>query len=138
MPNPSTNDQIISNNNFQNNNHNNNINPLKYEISIKFIKYCKNSNYDKCDRDLKGILKLCFLNEIASKLDEQDLNILFNNGQISEMVFFILQILKKCYVNYNNKNEAASVIKKVIGKDKGCNILNFSNFVEEEVSQKFN
>ena len=137
MPNPSTNPQIISDGDFQNNNNhnNNNINPLKYEISIKFIKYCKNSKYDRYDGDLKGILKLCFLNEIASILNEQDLNILFNNGQISEMVFFILQILKKCYVNYNNKNEAASVIKKVIGKDKGCNILNFSNFVEEEVSQ---
>ena len=137
MPNPSTNPQIISDGDFQNNNNhnNNNINPLKYEISIKFIKYCKNSKYDRYDGDLKGILKLCFLNEIASILNEQDLKILFNNGQISEMVFFILQILKKCYVNYNNKNEAASVIKKVIGKDKGCNILNFSNFVEEEVSQ---
>ena len=111
-------------------------NPLNYEISIKFIKYSNYSQYNNLDRNLKGLLKLCFLNEIAPKINEQVLNNLLNNRQIPEIVYFILQILKQCHVSYNNRNEAVSVIKKVIGNNKGCNVLNFSNFVEEQVNQQ--
>ena len=36
-----------------------------------FIKFIKNNKYSKynCYKDLKGILKLCLLNEMASKID---------------------------------------------------------------------
>ena len=123
------NNQIMANNQSK-------FNPLNYEISIKFIKYSNYSQYNNLDRNLKGLLKLCFLNEIAPKINEQVLNNLLNNRQIPEIVYFILQILKQCHVSYNNRNEAVSVIKKVIGNNKGCNVLNFSNFVEEQVSQQ--
>ena len=110
-------------------------NPLNYEISIKFIRYSNNSIHN-CDAELKGILKLCYLNEIASKIPDNTLNYLYTNRKIPEIIYFILEILRKNYVNFNNNiNEAAKVIQKVIGKEKGCNILNFSNFVDEQVNQ---
>ena len=118
----------------KNNNSPSLINPLNYDISIKFIRYSKNSIHN-CEAELKGILKLCFLNEIASKIDETTLNNFLYNKSIPEIIYFILKILKNNYINYNNRNEAADIIKKVLGNDKGCNVINFSNFVNEQVNQ---
>ena len=112
----------------------NNLNPLNYSINIKFIQYSMNSVYN-CNKELKGILKLCFLNEIASKINAQVLNNLFNMNKIPEIIYYILKILKNSYVDFNDRNEAGKVIKKVIGNEKGSNVINFSNFVEEQVNQ---
>ena len=115
----------------------NNLNPLNYSINIKFIQYSINSVYNvyNCNKELKGILKLCFLNEIASKINDQVLNNLFNMNKIPEIIYYILKILKNSYVDFNDRNEAGKVIKKVIGNEKGSNVINFSNFVEEQVNQ---
>ena len=115
----------------------NNLNPLNYSINIKFIQYSMNSVYNvyNCNKELKGILKLCFLNEIASKINDQVLNNLFNMNKIPEIIYYILKILKNSYVDFNDRNEAGKVIKKVIGNEKGSNVINFSNFVEEQVNQ---
>ena len=110
----------------------NNLNPLNYSINIKFIQYSMNSVYN-CNKELKGILKLCFLNEIASKINAQVLNNLFNMNKIPEIIYYILKILKNSYVDFNDR--AGKVIKKVIGNEKGSNVINFSNFVEEQVNQ---
>ena len=126
-------------NEIQNNDNNNNripdnlINPLNYDISIKFIKYSAHSAYE-CDTQLKGILKLCYLNEMASKINDDILYDLYKYNNIPEIVYFILKILKKNYEEYKDKKEAPELIKKVLGK-KGCNVINFSNFVEEQIDQ---
>ena len=56
--------------------------------------------------------------------------------KFNDIVYYILQILKKCHINYNIRNEAGKIIKKIIGNNKRCNMLNFSNFVEEQVSEQ--
>ena len=124
----------ITNNEF-NNNIRNNFSPLNYPISIKFIKNNKHSIYN-CDKELKGILKLCFLKEMASKINEQILDDLFNTKNIPEIIYYILKILKNSYVDLHHRNEAVNVnIKIIIGNDNGNNLINFSNFVEEKIDQ---
>ena len=56
-------------------------------------------------------------------------------NKIPEIIYYILKILKNSYVVFNDRNEAGKVIKKVIGNEKGSNVINFSNFVEEQVNQ---
>ena len=46
------------------------------EINIKFIKISKNSSTNIFNCDLYGLLKLCLLKEISSKLNEDNLKIL--------------------------------------------------------------
>ena len=116
------------------NNIRDNINPLNYSISIKFIKSSKNSIYN-CNKELKGILKLCFLNEIASKINDQFLDNLLNMKKIQEIIYYIMKILKNSYVDFNNRNEAVNFVEKIIGKEKSNKIINFSNFVEEQINQ---
>ena len=133
IPNYNNNNINYYNYNF-NNNTINNYNPLNYEISIKFIKYSEYSAFN-CYTELNGILKLCLLNEIASKIDDSILDNLYIIKKISETIYFILKILKKNYVNITQKNQAAGVIEKIMRSTKGCNVINFSNFVNEEINQ---
>ena len=113
-----------------------NYNPLNYEIYIKFIKFSDHSIFN-CYRDLKGILKLCLLNEISSKFDDYYLNNLFLMKSIPENLYFIMKILKKSYINVNQKNDAGPAIEKILKNVNGSNVLNFSNFVEEQINQEW-
>ena len=92
---------------------------LVKRINIKFIKTSKNNynkNHLKCQ--LKGLLKLCLLNEISSKLDINELKM------FPEMIFYIMKILKRGYIEANE--DIKNTIKEVLQKIKGSNIINFS------------
>ena len=86
---------------------------------------------------MKGILKLCLLNEISSKIDDSYLNNLFEKKNIPENLFYIMKILKKSYVYVNQKNEVGNAIEKILRNNNGCNVLNFSNYVEEQINQEW-
>jgi len=100
------------------------------QIFIKFIKF---NNYSKfnCNVDLKGILKLCLLNEITSKWNDINLNEI---KKFSEIAYFIMKILKYSYIPSLYEKEANKNIKEVLEKVSGSNIISFSNFVEEEIN----
>ena len=101
-----------------------------FKIFIKFIKYNQYSKYN-CNTDLKGILKLCFLKEISSKFDHYTIGAFKN---ISEMVYQIMKILNQSGIENENSIEAKQLIEKVLNKEKGCNIINFSRFVDETIN----
>ena len=100
------------------------------QIFIKFIKF---NNYSKfnCNVDLKGILKLCLLNEITSKWNDINLNEI---KKFSEIAYIIMKILKYSYIPSLYEKEASKNIKEVLEKVSGSNIISFSNFVEEEIN----
>ena len=121
---------------FNNTNVMEKINKIDNDFSIKFIKF-KGDSYYNCNVELKGILKLCLLSEIASRIKEPEINNLFITKKIPEMIYYILKILKNCDIYVNEESETGKVIKKIIGSEKKCNILNFSSFVEEQVNQDY-
>ena len=82
-----------NNNNFGNINGENL--PFNYKIFIKFIKFSTYSAYNG-NKELKGILKLCLLNEIASKIELPNLTMWKMRG-LPEIAYFILKILKFSY-----------------------------------------
>ena len=129
----------IFNKNNDNNNYDdvkiNNI-PLNMEINIKFIKFSNYSAFN-CQNDLNGILKLCLLKEISSKIGDSELDKLYKMKSIPDNIYFIMKILTKGYVNIDNKNEAGKAIKQMMEKENGCNIINFSNYVEEQIDQNW-
>ena len=104
----------------------------KKSVYIKFIKFSNYSAFN-CFKELKGILKLCLLKEIASKIDLLYLDQIYNTKRIPENLYYILKILKESYIEENT--EAAITIKKIMEKENGCNIINFSNFVEQQIDQ---
>ena len=112
------------------------INKIDNDFSIKFIKF-KGDSYYNCNVELKGILKLCLLSEIASRIKEPEINNLFITKKIPEMLYYILKILKNCDIYVNEESGTGKVIKKIIGSEKQCNIINFYNFVEEQVNQDY-
>ena len=57
--------------------------------------------------------------------------------KIPEMIYYILKILKNCDIYINEKSETGKVIKKIIESEKKCNIINFSNLVEEQIKQEY-
>ena len=95
------------------------------EINIKFIKISKNILNDISDSELTGLLKLCLLKEISSKLSDEQIE------NLPELIRYIIEILKNGYVEWviSKKNIAA-----VLEKAKGSNIINFSNFVNESIN----
>ena len=105
----------------------------KILIFIKFIKSNINSAYN-CKKDLKGILKLCLLNEMASKIDATYLEHIYNMNKIPLNVYYILKTLKKSLISLEENNEAGNTIKKILEKKGGCNIINFSNFVDKQIN----
>ena len=104
--------------------------PSYYKINIKFIKFSDYSAFN-CYKELKGLLKLCLLNEIASKIEDSELD----KDDISKNVYFIMKILKDSYVKSTDKNQPGKVIEKIMEKENGSNIINFSNIVEEQIDQ---
>ena len=96
------------------------------KIYIKFIKTSnKFSNYNSLS-DLNGLLKLCLLSEISSKLDLEQIK------QMPEIIYYIMKILKNGYIE--TIRDTKKNIKEVLEKVKGSNVINFSNFVEEEIN----
>ena len=95
------------------------------EINIKFIKISDNINNIISKSELIGLLKLCLLKEISSKLDMQQFM------KLPQLISYILQTLKNgsvmdCIIN--------KTIKEVLQKMGGSNIINFSNFVDESIN----
>ena len=96
------------------------------EINIKFIKAKKNNYNDVSYYQLIGLLKLCLLKEIASKLDEEQFK------KFSQIISCIMRILKNGYIKTGDNIK--ETIKQVLQKVKGSNIINFSNYVDEEIN----
>ena len=96
-------------------------------INIKFIKTSKNNynkNHLKCQ--LKGLLKLCLLKEISSKLNINELKM------FPEIIFYIMKILKNGYIE--TYEDIKNTIKEVLQKIEGINIINFSEYVDEIIN----
>ena len=102
------------------------------EINIKFIVDPNNTNksyfsiFNK-KIGLFGLLKLCLIKEISSKLDENQIQ------KLPEFLSYIIRILKNGYITEKIKKEE---IKKVLEKMKGSNILNFSKFVDVSINNE--
>ena len=108
----------------------------KMPINIKFIKF---SNYSAFNayKDLKGILKLCLLNEIAPKIDNSYLEQMYKMNQIPPNIYYILQALKNYGSNIDSQDKAGEAIVKMLEKKDGCKIINFSNFVDQQINQQW-
>ena len=111
---------IISNNKVDSN----------FKIFIKFIKSNTISQY-RSNIDLKGLLKLCLLNEISLKLNQNDLEKI---RYFSQEAYSILKILKQS--NNTDSTLPDETIKKVLGEKLGSNILCFSNYVDETLNSQ--
>ena len=121
---------LMNNNTINNFTNDNNI-LSNNKIYVKFIKLNTQSAYN-FNKELKGILKLCIINEFADKLNLPDFGI-WKMGGLPEIVYFIFKILKYGYsYQYENDNPSEN-IKDILKKEKGCNIINFSNFVDEQI-----
>ena len=121
---------LMNNNTINNFTNDNNI-LSNNKIYVKFIKLNTQSAYN-FNKELKGILKLCIINEFADKINLPDFGI-WKMGGLPEIVYFIFKILKYGY-NYKYENDNPSEkIKEILKKEKGCNIIKFSNFVDEEI-----
>ena len=110
------------------------------EINIKFIKAPNNENKSYFSifnlifklgifnspkkSEPFGLLKLCLLKEISSKLNDDEID------NLPELLSYIIQILKNGYIIDKITKEE---IKKVLNKMMGSNILNFSRYVDKTV-----
>ena len=105
---------------------------IQKEINIKFIIDPNNTNksyfsiFTK-EKNLYGLLKICLMKEISSKLDEEQIK------KLPEFLSYIVQILKKGYISGEIKKEE---IKNVLKKMEGSNILNFSRFLEKSINDE--
>jgi ubiquitin len=107
---------------------------LEKEINIKFIEDQNNTNKSyfsffkkEKDKNLYGLLKVCLMKEISSKLEYEQIK------QLPEFLSYIVRILKNGYIiDIFMKEE----IKKVLDKVKGSNILNFSRFIEKSINDE--
>ena len=95
------------------------------EINIKFIKSSKNCDNKISNCQLNGLLKLCLLKEISSKLNDDEII------KLPEIIKFIMRILKNGYIETGN--DIKDTIKEVLLKVKGSNIINFSEYVDETI-----
>ena len=106
----------------------------KKEINIKFIEDPNNSNKSYIsifgkgkENKLYGLLKVCLMKEISSKLDKEQIK------KLPEFLSYIVQILKNGYIEGEIKKEE---IKNVLKKMEGSNILNFSRFIEKSINDE--
>ena len=99
----------------------------KIEINIKFIKLSQNIISINENPEILGLLKLCLLKEVSQKIPENNLK------KLPELIYFIMQILSKGYVE-GNPNDLKKIIVEVLEKMKGSNIINFSNYVDEIIN----
>jgi hypothetical protein len=96
------------------------------EINMKFFKIDKNHFDKNYDSDLHGLLKLCLLKEIAKSDD------FYSVDGLPKVLGNIMSILQKGKINYDNIEEG---IKAVLTKINGANIMCFSKYVDELISQ---
>jgi len=92
-------------------------------INIKFIKQPKCNNYENYSDSINGLLKLCLLKEISSKLNDNQIYYLQ-----PEIIAYIIRILKNGYIDVPDTKEC---IKEVLLKMRGSNIISFSKYVDE-------
>ena len=112
-------------------------NNFNMEINIEFFFKDKNNNFNKNknnnNKELKGLLKLCLLKKISQtdefKIENKNENI--NN--LPKKIIDIITILQTGKIDYNNAQEG---ILRILEKIKGGNIINFSRYVDELISQK--
>ena len=95
-------------------------------INIKFIKFSKQINNNTSNYKLIGLLKLCLLKEISSKLNEEQIK------SLPELLSLIMRILKNG--NIDSSDGIKETIQKVLKKLLGSNIINFSNYIDEEIN----
>ena len=107
---------------------------LEKEINIKFIEDPNNTNKSyisifkkEKEKNLYGLLKVCLMKEISSKLDEEQIK------KLPELLSYIVQILKNGYVSGIT---IVKEIKNVLKKMEGSNILNFSRFIEKSINDE--
>ena len=96
------------------------------EIHIKFLRQSKDIINSSESPDISGLLKLCFLKEIAPKISDDNLK------KLSELLYHIIQVLLKGYIK-ETPGEIQKNIVEVLEKMRGSNIINFSNFVDEVI-----
>ena len=97
------------------------------EINIKFIKISKNSSNNIFNCEFFGLLKLCLLKEISSKLSEDDLK------KLPEIISLIMIILKRGLIA--TCEDIKITIIEVLKKLEGGNIINFSDYVDEAIDK---
>ena len=102
-------------------------------INIKFIKFSDYSKFN-CNTHLTGLLKLCYLSEIASKF--KTFEHMKGIKNISELAYYIMKILNDSYTPWYHIDRTSITIKQILEKITGCNIINFSNFVDETISSE--
>ena len=103
------------------------------EINIKFIKAETNKNKSyysifQTGEELYGLLKLCFLKELSSKFNDQQIK------ELPDLLSCILRILKNGSISAPIKKEE---IKKVLENLKGSNILNFSRYIDKSINSNY-
>ena len=96
------------------------------KIFIKFIKVSNKFSHCNSLSDLNSLLKLCLLNEISSKIDLEQIK------KMSDIIYYIMKILKNGYIK--TFSDTKKNIKEVLEKLRGSNIINFSNYVDEEIN----
>ena len=87
---------------------------LEKEINIKFIEDPNNTNKSyisifkkEKEKNLYGLLKVCLMKEISSKLDKEQIK------KLPEFLSYIVQILKNGYIEGEiKKEEIKDVLKK--------------------------
>ena len=98
----------------------------KVEIDIKFFKKNKNIFYNYNFQNLFGLLKLCLLKEIANTKE-------FNNlMNLPDKISNIMKILRRGKLHYNNNKDG---IRQLLSREKGSNIMFFSEKVDGLISQ---
>ena len=102
-------------------------NNFEMEINIKFLGVGEKKFFGNNNIELNGILKLCLLKEIACTNDFKKMN------NLPEKISNIMSILQKGEIDYNNVQDG---ILKVLEKIKGGNIINFSRYIDEVISQE--
>ena len=98
---------------------------LAKNIYIKFLKFSNDFSEQICYSDLYGLLKLCLLSEISSKLDNDQLR------KLPDIIYYIMKILKDGYIRTSDNIQKN--IKEALEKMEGSNIINFSNYVDEVI-----
>lgn len=104
--------------------------PYSKLINIKFIKAQddRNEHFESIfpkGKELYGLLKLCLLKEISSKLTQAQIK------QFPDLLSYIIQILKNGYIEDSIAKED---IKKVLEKMEGSHILNFSKYIDKTIN----
>ena len=104
--------------------------PLLKEINIKFIKSKEEKSKNKIsfiNNELTGLLRLCLLKEISIKLDLNKIK------KLPPFTSYIIELLKNnsTMIEYNT----VEIIKEVLLKMEGCNIINISKFINDSINQ---